>query len=317
MNAPCISVLLPVYNARRYIGAAVESILGQTDGDFEFVIIDDGSTDGSTELLESFAAREPRIRLISRPNTGYVRALNEGLESCRGEFVARMDADDVAAPQRFERQRTYLQQHPECSVVGCAVEWIDSDGAKFCEQQMPLAHEAIESRLLQGLGALSHPGAMIRRTALVEAGGYREEFCGVEDHDLWLRLAERGRLANLPDVLLHGRVHAENFTFLNEQRNRELLAKVLQQAFQRRGLANPAEPLAALHPLATPLERTRSWAWSAVHAGHYRTARKHAWAVLRRRLLSRDSWVLFVYAVLGPRAETLRSVYRRLRRSAK
>lgn len=317
MNAPCISVLLPVYNARQYVGAAVESILGQTCGDFEFVIIDDGSTDGSTAILESFAARDSRIRLISRPNTGYVRALNEGLESCRGEFIARMDADDVAAPQRLELQRAYLQQHPECSVVGCAVAWIDSDGAAFCEQQMPLVHEAIERRLLQGLGALSHPGAMIRRTALLEAGGYRENFCGVEDHDLWLRLAERGRLANLPEVLLQGRVHAENFTFLNEQRNRELLEKVLEEAFQRRGLTQPAEPLAALQPMATALERRRSWAWSAVHSGHYRTARKHAWAVLRRRLLARDSWVLLAYALLGPRADALRRVYRRLRRSAK
>src|SRR6478609_1964644 len=109
--SPVVSVLMPVYNAQRYLTAAVESIRGQTFRDFEFIIVDDGSTDRSGEILRKFAAEDPRIKLISRPNTGYVVALNEALSCARGEFVARMDADDISLPARFERQVAHLREH--------------------------------------------------------------------------------------------------------------------------------------------------------------------------------------------------------------
>ena len=190
---------MPVYNAERYVGEAVRSILEQTFADFDFVIIDDGSTDRSTEILEQFAS-DPRIRLIRRPNTGYLRALNEGLALCQGEFIARMDADDVSLPDRLRRQIAFLDEHPECLMVGCALLRIDDDGDVLCEERLPEDHAEIEARLLEGRGAIGHPAALIRRQALVELGGYREPFYGAEDHDLWLRLAERGRLANLPEA---------------------------------------------------------------------------------------------------------------------
>src|SRR5213082_3006291 len=127
--SPVVSVLMPVYNAQRYLPAAVESILGQTFRDFEFIIIDDGSTDRSGEILRKFAAEDPRIKLISRPNTGYVVALNEALSCASGEFVARMDADDISLPTRFERQVAYLREHTDCVLVGTNVITMDSDGA--------------------------------------------------------------------------------------------------------------------------------------------------------------------------------------------
>src|SRR5487761_1677094 len=111
---PRCSVLMPVYNAERYVGHAVESILRQTWHDFEFLIIDDGSTDRSPEMLRAYAERDPRILLVSRANTGYLRALNEGWPLCRGEYVARMDADDVAMPERLQRQIAFLDAHPDC-----------------------------------------------------------------------------------------------------------------------------------------------------------------------------------------------------------
>lgn len=310
---PAVSVLMPVYNAERYVGEAVRSILGQTFADFEFVIVDDGSTDRCGELLEEFAAADSRIRLLRRPNTGYLRALNEGLTLCGGEFVARLDADDVALPQRFERQVGYLREHPECLAVGCSMLRIDADGDLICAEPMPPTHEEIEARLLAGLGALPHPGAMIRREALAAAGGYREEYYGVEDHDLWLRLAERGRLANLPEPLIKFRTHPENFTFVNEARNRQRLAAVLADAYRRRGLPAPDDWLSALSPPLPGMARARAWTRSAIYAGQYRTARKHALAIWKRSPANCDSWILLIHALLGPRAGLLRRIYRRLR----
>src|ERR1700726_1508117 len=120
-SPPTISVLMPVYNAERYVAEAVESILSQTFADFEFIIIDDGSKDRSLAILEEYAARDPRIRLVSRPNTGIVKALNQGLALASGELVARMDADDIAMPERLAKQRDYLADHPECVMVGSRV----------------------------------------------------------------------------------------------------------------------------------------------------------------------------------------------------
>ena len=117
--SPQISVLMPVYNAERFVAEAVQSILSQTFGDFEFIIIDDGSSDGSLEILRRFERADSRIRLSSRPNTGYTVALNEMLAMASGQFVARMDADDVAMPQRLQKQVDYLCAHPNCVVVGC------------------------------------------------------------------------------------------------------------------------------------------------------------------------------------------------------
>ena len=119
---------MPVYNAKRYLEEAIESILGQTFRDFEFLIIDDGSTDRSLAILKRYAAQDARIRLSSRTNAGYVVRLNEMLHQARGDLVARMDADDVALPERFAQQVEFLRSHPEVDVVGGAQERIDSNG---------------------------------------------------------------------------------------------------------------------------------------------------------------------------------------------
>lgn len=303
---------MPVYNAERYLSEAVESILNQTYGDLEFVIIDDGSTDRSLDILNLYAAQDPRLRIISRPNTGCVRALNEGLALCQGEYIARMDNDDVALPERLQRQIAFLDAHPECLMVGCALLRIDADGDLLCEEALPESHEEIEARLLRGLGAIGHPAALIRRQSLVEVGGYREAYYGADDYDLWLRLAERGRLANLPDALLKYRVHAVNFSFVNQQLGRAATRAALEDAFRRRGQAFSDDRLADLPVPQTGSERMRAWTRSAIYAGHYRTARKHALALWRQHPWHLDSWVLLAHALLGRWARPLRAAYRRL-----
>src|ERR1051326_2264165 len=126
---PFVSVLVPVYNAARYLDVAISSVLRQTFSDFELIAVDDGSKDDSKKILEHFSANDARIRVISRPNTGIVGALNDGLAVARGEFIARMDADDVALPGRFQAQLDYLRGHPDCIAVGTAVQIIDARGA--------------------------------------------------------------------------------------------------------------------------------------------------------------------------------------------
>jgi glycosyltransferase involved in cell wall biosynthesis len=312
---PRCSVLMPVFNAERYVREAVESILAQTYRDFDFIVIDDGSSDRSREILQDYAAREPRIRLTSRPNTGYLRALNEGLTQCQGEYVARMDADDVALSERLERQISFLDVHPECLMVGCALLRIDADGDLLCEEHLPESHEEIEARLLRAVGAIGHPAAIIRRQALVEVGGYREPYYGSEDHDLWLRLAERGQLANLPDALLKCRVHTENFTFKNEERGQLAARAALEDAYRRRGLPCPADLFNSLPSPQSGIDRMRAWARSALYAGHYATGRKHALALFHERPCELDSWVLLLHALLGRFAKPLRAIYRRARRA--
>lgn len=304
---------MPVYNAERYVREAVESILNQTFRDFEFVIIDDGSTDRSRQILQDYAARDPRVRLTSRPNTGYLRALNEGLGDCQGEYVARMDADDVSLPERLERQIAFLDAHPERLMVGSALVRIDDDGDVLCEEHLPETHEEIEARLLKPLGAIGHPAAMIRRQSLVDVGGYRQAYYGAEDHDLWLRLAERGKLANLREALLKCRVHVGNFTFVNEELGRRAARAALEDACRRRGRPLAPELSEPLPPPQSPIDRMRAWTRSALYSGNYATARKHAVALWRQRPWQFDSWLLLLHALLGRWAKPLRTIFRGLR----
>ena len=169
-QAATVSVLMPVYNRKEYAPDAVESILRQTYKDFEFIIIDDGSTDGVTDLLREYASKDSRIVLIEQSNTGYSRALNRGLQAARGELIARMDSDDVSLPGRFERQVEFLRAHPDVVALGGQVTMIDEDG----DELAPLPHltdsKRIEQRLLGAIesneGALAHPAVMMRREAV-------------------------------------------------------------------------------------------------------------------------------------------------------
>ena len=213
-RSPLISVCMPVYNAERYVSEAIESVLSQTFKDFEFLILDDGSTDGSLAILKGYAERDPRIRLTSRPNKGLAPTLNELMNQARGEFVARMDADDISLPERLERQADYLRNHPDCVIVGCHALVIDSDGDPICVWFKDSGHEILDAQNLLGNRgtSLCHPAVIMRRQPVLEVGRYYERFRIGEDLDLFPKLSERGRLANLPEALLkyrtHGPIHA-------------------------------------------------------------------------------------------------------------
>jgi hypothetical protein len=216
MPDPSISVVMAVYNGERWLAETLASLSGQTFGNFEVVIIDDGSTDGSAAILAAAAARDDRYRVITQANRGLVSALNRGLAEARAPLIARLDADDVAEPERFARQVAYLRAHPEVAVVGSAIRIIDEDGAFRRLQPYPCGAASVAAALLHGC-ALAHPAVMMRRAAVLAVGGYREAFRHAEDYDLWLRLSETHALDNLPEPLLRYRQHGTSVSFRHRQ----------------------------------------------------------------------------------------------------
>jgi len=297
---PTVSVHMPVYNAERYLAEAVESVLGQTFPHFEFIIIDDGSTDGSGAILERFARRDPRIRLTRRENRGITPTRNEALQQARGDYFAVMDADDIACAERFARQVTYFEAHPECVALGTRVLLIDADGAPVREMSELTSHAEIDGEHIAGHGgAITHPSAMMRRAALVEIGGYREAFQTAEDLDVFLRLAECGAVANLPDVLLHYRQHVASTCHTRRQRVVEDNRAVVAEARQRRNLPPVEAGNGSLPADDSVSAHHRKWAWWALAAGHVATARKHAWRAVRTAPFSSESWRAWVCALRG------------------
>lgn len=208
---PRVTVVLPAYNAEPFVGEAVDSILGQTLADLELVAIDDGSTDSTGRILADRSARDPRIRLIARENRGLTRTLNEGLAEARAGYVAIMNADDVALPDRLEKQAAFLDAQPVVAAVGGQTRLMLADGMPGPATSLPQSPAAVRA-FLDAASPLAHPAVMFRRAAAMEAGGYRPQIEPAEDYDLWLRLAERHEIANLPDVVLHYRVHAGQAT---------------------------------------------------------------------------------------------------------
>ena len=291
---------MPVYNAARYLEEAVQSILAQTYRSFEFVIVNDGSTDRSGKILERSARRDARIRLISRPNTGIVVALNDGLKQCKGELLARMDGDDVSMPQRFERQIAFLDQHPEILCVGCRVLGIDPYGGVLFTSEHKLAHDEIDAQLLAGSGwSVVHPAAMMRRDALVAVGGYRKEFQWAEDLDLFLRLAERGRLANLPDVLLQYRQHPDSVNRTRREEQVKVITAVVHEAHKRRGISLDSAWTFTPPPVLPKDKQLRNWAWKALAEGKKSIARKYALAAWQTSPLNVESWRALICAMRG------------------
>jgi glycosyltransferase involved in cell wall biosynthesis len=282
MAEPLISVVMPVYNALPYLRQALDSMLGQTLAGFELLIFDDGSTDGSLDVLDSYATRDRRIRLFKESHAGYTVWLNKGLQLSRSRYYARMDADDVAHPERLALQVAYLAAHPDCVAVGADVQYIDSDGWPITRLHVPTSHEQIVDQLLRGRGhALVHPLAMFPHEALLRVGGYRAEYETAEDLDLYLRLSQIGRLANLPQVLLQYRRHAYSVGSRNGQRQAQAVLAVLREAHERLGIAGPPRfyrppdidfPLSASH---------LNWSVRALRGGHVLTAAKHAVATVR------------------------------------
>lgn len=205
-----ISVIMSVYNAEPYLQMAVESVLDQTFADFEFIIIDDGSTDGSLRIIEDYANKDPRIQIIQNAERMRLsKSLNKGLAAARGIYIARMDADDISLPNRLQIQLDYLERHPEIGVVGGQIRFIDEKNQVNREGRLDTSTALVKWDLNFG-SALCHPAVMMRKELVTSAGGYSDEMVYAQDYDLWRRLAEITQLTNLPDVVLYYRLHPVN-----------------------------------------------------------------------------------------------------------
>jgi len=300
-DRPTISVVMPVFNGAAYLGNAIESVLAQTLGDFELLVFDDGSTDETPVVLASHERRDSRIQVLRRSHRGLTPLLNEGLHLARGRFLARMDADDLCLADRFARQIAYLEEHPECVAVGAQVIAIDSDGDPLYRTSFPITHEEIDYRHVRGKsGQIAHPLLMARTDVLRAIGGYCEDFSVAQDFDLLLRLAEVGRLANLPRVLLKYREHPRTISQQHRERQLEAVREALSRAWKRRSMTVPPEPLLIDQPgPETVWEKELQWTGQALGCGYRRSARKHAWRAVRAKPISRSAWRLLGQALLS------------------
>jgi glycosyltransferase involved in cell wall biosynthesis len=197
-----ISVIMSVYNGAPHLYACVQSILQQDFANFEFLILNDGSTDGSSEILRSLAKSDPRIKLIERENKGLVASLNELVEVAKAPLIARMDCDDIAMPNRFSTQLAYLAAHPSVGILGSNTHDLDESGLIIgATDNYPLDPAKTRSMLKDG-PPVCHPSVMMRTALLCKLGGYRSAFRHAEDYDLWLRASLHTEIANLPERLL-------------------------------------------------------------------------------------------------------------------
>lgn len=209
---PKVTVLMAVYNGECYLQETIVSILTQTFDDFEFLIINDGSTDSTREIILSY--NNPRIRLVdNEQNLGLARSLNKGLKLAEGEFIARQDADDVSEPERLAKQVAFLETHPELALVGTQYKEIDAQGKSISDgANLPCDYTQIRWHLLFYCPFV-HGAVMLRKLAVLEKiGFYNEAFSYSMDYELWLRIARRLPVANIDEYLVKLRVNPHSMT---------------------------------------------------------------------------------------------------------
>jgi len=224
---PKVTILMSVYNGERYLREAIDSILNQTFRDFEFLIINDGSTDRTKEILDSY--KDPRIRVINNEkNIGLTKSLNKGLRLAKGEYIARMDADDISLPERLSTQAIFLDAHPDIGALGSAVQIINGCGIQSSVLRFPADHGFLRWCLCF-YDPIPHPSAMMRKKAMEQVGGYASDMMYAQDYDLWRRLSVVTRLATLPDVLLYLRKHEESLTERHLMQQRKNSIKTSQK----------------------------------------------------------------------------------------
>jgi len=239
MSSPPVSVVMSVFNGELFLSQAVESILLQTFRDFEFVVIDDGSTDSTPEILGEYAVRDSRVRVIRQANKGRAASLNIGIALAKGKYIARMDADDIALPLRLEKQIGFMELHPAIGLLGAVTEVINNVGQLLTVTRPPQEDSEIKSVMLR-YNPMCHPSVLMRKEVVHAAGGYRKALLDADDYDLWLRMGERTQFANLDEPLLRYRVHSNQVSIRN-MRHQALcvLAARAAATFRRQGGPDP------------------------------------------------------------------------------
>ena len=215
MNRPMVSVVMPAYNVERYVEEAIQSILDQTFRDFEFIIIDDGSTDGTGDIIDRHAAADPRIVYVqNQSNLGQTKSMNKGIELARGKYICRMDADDISYPDRFEKQLAFMEENPDVVISGGIMEVCNRDMKLICRRIYNLTDVEIRRKLFR-YSPFCHPSTIYRTEGAKTIGGYSEVIFPAEDYDFYFRLGRLGAFANLPDVIYKMRVNPSGISYSN------------------------------------------------------------------------------------------------------
>jgi glycosyltransferase involved in cell wall biosynthesis len=237
MNEAKVTVLMPARNAEKYIAEAIRSVLEQTFTDFELLIINDGSTDGTANIIKQF--NDNRLRLIKQSGQGIAIALNKGLQEAKGSYIARFDADDICFPERLQKQVRFLEENNDYVLTGCDAEYIAENGEHlfdFCCTSH--SHEEI-MKLLYVNCPFIHSGVMYRKEAVIKAGGYSPDAHNIEDYLLWIQLTKYGRYANLPEQLIKVRFNPDSATIDEKWRGRRF--RTLKRDIIRRGVVTKEE----------------------------------------------------------------------------
>jgi glycosyltransferase involved in cell wall biosynthesis len=233
-RSPRVTVLMCVYNDERHVGEAIESVLAQTFADFELLIVDDGSTDATPRVLAEYAARDPRIHVVTQANAGTTVSANRGLALARGEYVARLDSDDVSLPDRLAIEVAYLDRHPDVALVGGGTLLMDAKGAVVGRRNI---HPRNAALALRSRCIYQQSDVMFRRATVNSLGGYRTKFRNAQDYDLWLRISDVAHVAKVPEILGKWRINPGGYTLARaaEQRYESALVRRLARERRQRG----------------------------------------------------------------------------------
>ena len=212
IEIPEVSVLMSCYNASRWLHDAIESVLAQTFENFEFILVDDGSTDVTWNIIQTYNDRDKRIVAISKKNTGLTDSLNVGIAQAKGKWIARLDADDLCESTRLEEQVNFIHNHPEVVLLGSGFVEIDEQGRVIKKHLYPSRHNKLVQHLMHLRRFFPHSSAFFRREIMQDSGCYNSLFRKTQDWDLWFRLAERGKIACLSNCLVRVRKHPEQIS---------------------------------------------------------------------------------------------------------
>jgi glycosyltransferase involved in cell wall biosynthesis len=251
-NEPVVSVVLPVRDAVATLQGALNSIVTQTFGHFELIVVDDGSTDGSAHVLTQARERDSRIRVVSNPGRGLTVAINHGVSLAQGRFIARQDADDVSMPDRLERQVECLSRREDVCAVGTATVIIDGAGEALGDFPVRIGAAAVRAGLTSARATPVHGSMMIRRESLAAVGGYRQAFLAAQDFDLWLRLLERSDIDNIDEPLYRWRLASGSV--YGAKREMQVMYAGIALAFARERAQHGEDSCAALEEAGGDLE---------------------------------------------------------------
>lgn len=205
-----VTVLMPVYNGEKFLRESIDSILNQTFSNFEFVIVNDGSTDNTVDIINSY--RDARIKLINQKNGGVSNALNTGLKHATGKYIARMDADDISHPERIEKQYKFIQNNPEYVIVGSDANYITEEKEFIFKYTSPAYNHQEIVQLIPTYCTFIHTSVLVKRDTILEVGGYSEDAVAFEDHFLWTKMIDKGLTCNLKEVLVDVRLNSGSVT---------------------------------------------------------------------------------------------------------